>query len=286
MSRRGRTVRGVLLAIAAFCILPLNDAIAKFLVEQHTVPQLVWARLFFQSLVVTVWLSTTGQLTLSLGKKPGLVLIAVGAVWLANYPFFVALRYMGLADAFALVITAPLAVIVLCAVFLKEQVRYYHWLMVVVGFLGALVIVRPGHGVFQWAAVLPLLSAGLFAVYQVTIRKLTGTLAAPQLLFLTSVPPMLGACMLLPWFWVTPEPMAWVLMAAMGMGAGFAHFLLIKSFELAPASLIAPFMYVQLLSSTLIGLLMFGDLPDAVTALGASLIVGAGLCGLWLARRG
>jgi len=275
-----RQLRGILLASAAFCVLPLNDAIAKYLVTDYDVAQLVWVRMFFQALVVGAWFALARhKVRWSLARSWILVGSMVMA-WLANFPIMFALIYMSLASAFALIMTAPLLVTALSAPLLGERVGLHRWVAVLVGFAGAVVIIRPGADVFSWAAVLPLLSAILFALYQIGVRRLASNVSTSDLIFYASWIPLIGSCFLVPFFWSWPTVPHWGLMALMGIGAGLGHYMLILALNYAPASLLAPFMYVQMVSSTVIGLLMFGDFPDAITLLGAGVVVGAGLYGM------
>lgn len=276
-------LRGVLLVTAAFCLLPALDGIAKYLIADFHVVQLVWARMFFQSMVVAGWLAVSGRLRFAPSDRPMLLVGAIAVSWLANFPIIFSLAYLPLAAAFALAMTAPLIVTALSAPLLHESVGIHRRAAVLIGFCGALVIIRPGLGVFHWAAILPVLAAIFFALYQIGVRRLTTTHSPTDILLYASVLPMLASSVLVPFFWTSPDSFSWGLMGLMGAGAGLGHFLLISALNHAPASLLAPFMYIQLISSTLIGLVVFGDVPDALTILGAAIIVAAGFYGM---RRG
>ena len=270
-------LRGVTLVVAAFCILPALDAIAKHLTDSYHVTQIVWARLLFQALVVVAFVALRRQLRFTTGNRPGLLIFTVAMIWLANFPIIIALAYMPLADAFALVMTTPLIVTALSAWLLAETVSVKRWVTVVAGFVGALVIIRPGLGVFHWSALLPMLSALFFAFYQIGARSLSKTMTSIDILLWASVVPLLASCLLVGAEWQPVHSPDWILMAVMGVGAGIGHFLLIAALKHAPASVLAPFMYLQLISSTLIGLTVFGDFPDTFTLLGAAIIVFSGL---------
>ncbi|MGI9334126.1 MAG: DMT family transporter [Gammaproteobacteria bacterium] len=278
---RARThLRGIVMVTAAFCVLPALDGIAKYLIADFHVVQLVWARMFFQSILVAAWLAARGRLKFAPSERPVLLAGAIAVVWLANFPIIFSLAFLPLADAFALAMTAPLMVTALSATLLSERVDRHRWAAVAIGFCGALVIIRPGLGVFHWAAILPVLTAALFALYQIGMRRLTTTHTAIDLLLYASVAPMIASSVLVPLFWSSPDGFSWGLMALMGAGAGLGHFLLIAALDHAPASVLAPFMYIQLISSTLFGLIVFGDFPDTLTILGAAVIVASGLYSL------
>lgn len=278
-------LRGIALVTAAFCVLPALDGIAKYLIGDYHVVQLVWARMLFQSVVVAAWLAARARFALPTSDRPLLLAAVVAVVWLANFPIIFSLAYLPLAAAFALLMTAPLMVTALSAPLLGEHVGIHRWAAVAVGFLGALVIIRPGLGVFHWAGFLPLLTAVLFALYQLGVRRLSTTHESIDILLYASLGPLLASCLLVPFFWTTPDGFAWGLMAIMGAGAGLGHFLLIAALRYAPASLLAPFMYIQLVSSAVFGLLVFGDIPDALTVVGAAIIVASGLYGMRAASR-
>ena len=136
--------RGVVLVAVAFCLLPATDGIAKFLIGDYHVVQLVWARLFFQSVAVVGWLAARRQLTLTRPSRALLLIGTCAVIWLANFPIIFSLAFLPLADAFALAMTAPLVVMALSAVLLRERVDVHRWAAVAIGFFGALVIIRPG----------------------------------------------------------------------------------------------------------------------------------------------
>lgn len=273
-------LRGIVLVTAAFCVLPALDGIAKYLIDDFHVVQLVWARTLFQSVVVVTYLAAIGQLRFARSDRPLLLGGSVALIWMANFPIIFSLAYLPLADAFALIMTTPLMVTALSAVLLRERVDRHRLAAVLVGFAGALVIIRPGLGVFHWAAMLPVLSAVFFALYQVGVRRLTATHTPVDIMLYVSVLPMLASSVLVPFFWSVPTATDWALMAMMGAGAGVGHFILILAFKYAPVSLLAPFMYIQLISSTAIGLVVFGDFPDSFTVLGAAIIVASGWYGM------
>lgn len=277
-------MRGILLVTAAFCILPALDGISKYLIADFAVVQLVWARTFFQFVVVAGWLAASGRLRFARSDRPALLVGTVGLSWLANFPFVFSLIFLPLADALALVMVAPLLVTALSALLLREKVGMHRWAAVMVGFCGALVIIRPGLGIFHWAAILPVLAAACFALYQIGVRRLTTAQHSPvNILLYASLLPMLANSTIVPFFWSSPDAVSWGLMALMGVFAGLGHFLLILALKYAPASLLAPFIYIQLISGTFIGLVVFGDVPDSYTILGAGVIVASGLYGM---RRG
>lgn len=266
-----------------FCLFPVLDGIAKYVIEDFHVVQIVWGRLFFQTVVVIGCLLAMRRLRLARATRPGLLVAVVSASWLANFPIIASLAYLPLADAFAIALTTPLMVTALSATLLAEPVGRRRWAAVWIGFGGAMLIMRPGLAIFHWASLLPLLSAALFALYQIGVRRLSAEDEPLTILTYASVLPLLATTVFLPWVWIPPEPVAWGLLASIGVGAGAAHLVLIHALRLAPASLLAPIMYVSLISSTVFGLLVFGDFPDAPTIAGALVIAASGV---YVARAG
>ena len=191
--------------------------------------------------------------------------------------FFAAIALMPLADALALVFVSPLVVTALSPWLLGEQVGIRRWSAVLVGFLGVLIIIRPGAGVIQTGSLLALTAGTIFAFYLIATRKLAGS--APPLVTLTYTA-LVGALVMsvaMLWYWREPALFDWLMMIAMGAIAASGHFLLIKAFELAPASTLAPFTYWEIISTTVIGYVWFGDFPHSLTWLGIAIVIGSGV---------
>jgi len=285
-SAAGRSQTGaILLMLAASLAFATMDACAKHLTADYSVAQITWARNVFHMLLLPFlfglrrpWaLARTGQPLLQLGRS---ALLLAG-----SYIFFLALSFMPLADATSITFLSPLVVTVMSVPLLGEKVGPRRWAAVAVGFGGVLLIVRPGLGAAHWAAALPLLCAVFFAFGQVSARMLSRTDGAVTTLFYSGLAGALVMSAIVPFDWRSPDLEGWVLMIAVGLAGGIAHYLMIRAFAAAPASLLAPFGYVQLVWATLAGLLIFGDFPDGPTLLGIALIAGSGLYVLYRERR-
>jgi drug/metabolite transporter (DMT)-like permease len=195
----------------------------------------------------------------------------------STYFFFNALRFMPLAEAAAIGFVSPLLVTALSVPLLGEKVGPRRWAAVAVGFLGMLILLRPGGGVLSLAALLPLGSALAYSAYQIITRKLSATEDPLATLFYTALVGAAGTTLALPLGFAMPAPIHIPLVLAMGIFGGIGHFLLIKAFRDAPASLLAPFSYSQLLYSTAFGYLVFGDFPDRWSLVGMAVIVSSGI---------
>lgn len=262
--------------VAAMFLFVCMDAVAKTLLERLPVAEVVWARFAVQTLLVAlIFLPSlptklkTQHLPLQIGRA--LLLFT------ATCFFFTALQFMELAETVALFEVSPLLITALGAVVLGEAVGPRRWAAVVVGLVGALIIIRPGLGVFQPAALLPLGAATCFASYQIATRYLGQ--AEPiwtTMLYTTGVGAIL-ASFALPFVWVTPTLTEVGLMTLFGVFGLTGHFSLVYALGQAPASALAPFNYAGFVWALLIGLAVFNELPDALTFLGAALILGAGI---------
>lgn len=270
-------------AVACFSI---SDCIVKALASRYPIPLLVWARWAAQVVAMLIWLAPkmgtrmvhTRQLRMQLLR--GVLLIG------SSLSFVAALKYMPLADATALNYLTPALVIILAVAFLNERLTPARTGFVVAGVTGMLMVVQPGAEIFRAASLLPLASAACYAVYQITTRMLAGEDPRVTLFY----PALVGvAIMTLVWPWFgSAIDVAWAdagLMLAIGVLGTVGHFLFILAFQRAPASALTPFTYVHLVFATMIGWLVFGDLPGALTFAGMALIAGSGLLLTWHERR-
>lgn len=262
-------------AVADFAVL---DAMAKYLGTHMDTLQVVavrYASAFLLTFLVSNPIIRPGLL------RTGKPLLQVGrsALLLGSTVFnFMAFRYLQLDEALAILFSTPFMVAILAGPMLGEWVGLRRWLAIGVGFLGVLVVVRPGLGGLQWAALLSFGSAVCYAFYSITTRMLARTDSSETTLFYSN---MLGAAIMLPilpFVWTPPRSILdGILMVALGVFGAFGHFLLISAHRHAPASVLSPFMYTQLVWATTAGFLVFGDVPSRWTLAGAAIVVGSGL---------
>jgi len=268
--------RGAALLVLATALFASMDAIGKGLMQRHDPFQVVWARYAAQAVIVAIIVSPRlGRVIRT--ARPGLQVIRSALLFMATLCGFFAFSVMPLADATAIFQTAPLAITALAALILREPVGPRRWAGVMIGFLGALIIVRPGADVFQPAALLPMLGALFFAGYSIATRFLGRDESYWTTFLYTAALGALIASAFVPLVWVTPTWGDAALMLAMGAIGSAGQFLLIVAFNTAPASAIAPFTYAGLIFATLWGYVFFGDAPDGWTATGAAVIVGSGV---------
>ncbi|MBI4291175.1 MAG: DMT family transporter [Betaproteobacteria bacterium] len=274
---RAHPVRGILLMIVAVTILALLDTTAKYLSSTYPVLGVVWARFAFQTLLMLVVLGPRSRLGLLRTSRPK-VQIFRGIVLMGASLFFVsALARMPIADASAIGFLAPLIITALSVPMLRERVDALSWLAVMCGFAGVLVIIRPGGEMFSWAALLPLGAAACFALFQVLTRKLAGVDPTLPTLFYPALVGTTIMAFVLPFYWSTPQtPMHAGLFVLMGFLAGVGHFIMIKAYQFAPAPVVAPFVYSQLVVVIGLGYAVFDELPDRWSVLGMAIIVASG----------
>ena len=178
----------------------------------------------------------------------------------------------------------PLIITALSALVLGEFVGPRRWAAVAVGFVGVVVILRPGLGVFNPAALIPLAGAALFAVYQIMTKVVARRDSMVTILLYTGWIGFALTSITGPFYWTPPDLKGWILLPIAGFMGVVGHLLLIKALELAPASVLQPFNYTLLIWATAVGFLVFGDLPDTVTVLGAGIVVASGLYTWWRER--
>jgi drug/metabolite transporter (DMT)-like permease len=274
----------ILLVIAAVTLYAVIDALAKVMVQDMDVLQIIWSRFAFALPLLPLFVGSRWT-ELWRTDRPGLQ-VARGLVpVIAGIAIVLALKVMPLADATALMFVSPLMLTALAVPLLKERVGLHRWTAVVVGFLGVLVIVRPGGETMQWAALLPLVTAFLYALYQIATRVLSRSTPAPTTFAYMVAVGTVASSLALPFVWRTPDAMGWAMMAASGLLHGLAHYLVTRAFALAPAAVLAPYNYAQLVGASLIGYAAFGHLPDGWTVGGAVIIVAAGLYVAYRERR-
>jgi drug/metabolite transporter (DMT)-like permease len=273
--------RALLLFLFAGLCLSSLDATAKYLVRDHALFLVVWARYAGQMLVVTPFAWQRAGAGFWRTRHPGLQLLRSGFLLAATLCFFAALRYLPLAEGSAITFLAPLLVVILSGPLLGERPTHARWIAVVTGFIGILILVRPGSSIFHLATLLLVVAALCNALYFLMTRKLADE-SAHTTLFYSALVGTVGLSLVLPWQIEggLPTVREAFLFLLLGLFAGLGHWFVISAYLLAPASLLTPFTYLQMVWATLYGFAIFGQLPDRWSALGMAIIVASGL---WLA---
>ena len=278
--------RGIALIVLATCAFGSLDTMSKILVAHYPAPALVWLRYLLQTVVMAAIFLPRMGLKLVRTTSPWLQLLRGVFLIGASVIFVLSLGHMQIAEAAAISFVAPVLVALAGGWLLGERVHARTWLALAGGFSGVLLIIQPGGAGFSWWYLMPLGCAFCFAGYQILTRKLAGHDDPITTLFY----PGLVSCVLIPAvfpdaaFEVPSAPVHLAMLAAIGLLGAIGHFLLIRAHHDAPATLLAPFAYSQLVVVTILGFVVFRELPDALALAGMGLVAASGL-GLILASR-
>jgi len=270
------SVRGILWMLLVMLMFASMDALAKYLTQVYPVPEVVWARYTVHVLLLVLLLNRRIP-ALMVTRHLRLQLLRSLLLFLTTALFFTGLSHLALVDASVIMFVSPLIVTALASPLLGEKVGTRRWLGVAVGFAGALIVIRPGAGSLHWAAVFPLAAAACYALYQVATRRLGHADSAITTLCYSALFGAVVMSLVVPLVFIMPSLKDGALMLLLGSLGGLGHFALIKSLQVAPVSVVAPFGYTSLLWSTTYGYLIFADLPDRWTLLGAFVIIASGL---------
>lgn len=262
-------------AVACFsCI----DTTGKYLNHHMATIEVVWARYFFAFALTLVLSNPLTRPGLTRTRRP---LLQVGRSVLLLFSTMLnlsALRWLQLDEALSILFSTPFMVAALCVPLLGEWVGWRRWSAIIVGFFGVLVVARPGFGGLHPAALLSLGGAVCYAFYVIATRILSRSDSSETTQFYTNVVGAAAMSLIAPFFWTMPESalIAGLMLVIGAFGAG-GHYLLIRAHRLAPASALAPFIYTQMVWTTTLGFLVFGDLPHHWTIVGGLIVISSGL---------
>jgi len=285
-SQQDRPIRAILLMNGAVLLFTIMDATVKQISSHYPTGQIVFCRNFFAFLPILVFLWQTGGLAFRTTRPLGHLMRGVFGV-ISMYCFFLSYKLLPLSDAVALSLSSPIFMTVMAIPLLGEKVGIRRWAAVGVGFIGVLIMTRPGAGVFDMAALVPLVAAVFYDLAMVTVRKLnqerSGTTVFYFSLFaclagLVTIP--LGRADwvgygLGPWVW--PDARDLAVLVVIGMIGGVGQILLTNAFRLAPMSVVAPFDYTALVYAFILGYFCFGEVPDAYLITGGLTVVASGI---------
>lgn len=289
-------VRGMALAVVGALLLPAMDAVAKLLGQSGAMSpgQVTFFRFAIQTAFCLVWLLAAGGVAALRSNRFGINFVRGMVLGAASLFFFVALKYMPLADAIAVFFVEPLILTLLSFLVLREPVGWRRVAAVIVGFGGALIVIQPSYAVFGPVSLLPLGAATLFATYLMLNRIAGRNDGAMVMQFVSGLGGMAIVAVAMAFGTVagigdlavtpTADPTVWALVALMGSIGVAGHYLFVRAFQMAPASLLAPFQYIEIISAALFGLLLFSEFPTPTKWLGIGIIVASGLYVFWRER--
>ena len=261
------------------------DTLSKISNRTLPVNEIIWGRYLFHGIALSLLMGPKLKWNLVRTSHPGMQIVR-GLILLASSVLFVtALVFLPLAEASAITFMSPLVLTALSVPLLGDNVRRSQWIAVAAGFAGVLVLIRPGGKLFDIATLLPIGCAITYALFQIITRKYAGRDSAYTTHFWTALVCTVVVSLTLPFFWTAPDPLGRLIMLAMGLIGGGGHYLLIRAYECAAPSVLAPFSYAQLLRATGYSRLVFDHVPDAVSLVGMAIIVSAGLFAVFMQRR-
>ena len=263
--------------LLAWAILPFMDTIAKYLSSELSFFQITWARYFFTVFFTLPFMFVFFRKNLTWSTQPKLQIFRGLTLFFANILFFYSISIISMAKALTLAFVAPLITTALSPIFLGEKVGFRRWSAVIVGFVGSLIVIRPGFIEFNLASIAALGTGFFYGIYLIITRKLHTSDSPLLTLLLTGVVGAVVASFLVPVVWISPTFNQWSLLALMGVFACLGHLFLILSLKYADASKLAPFGYFEIVTNVILGYYFFGDFPHHWTWVGLAIIICSGV---------
>ena len=275
-------MKAIILNASAWMIVPIMDALAKHLSFSMDVFQITWARYFFTVVFTLSLMLIFYRETLVWSKKPKLQLVRGIILAFSTLCFFYSISVISLPKALTLAFVAPITCTALSPIFLAEKVGIRRWTAVLIGFLGTLIVIRPGFIEVNLATLAALACGICYGFYLVITKKLSTSDNSLLTLLFTGVVGLFLFSLFMPTVWVNPTLNEWFMMAIIGLVASVAHLFIIISLKYADASKLAPLGYTEIITNIIISYYFFNELPDNWTYLGLFIIV---LSGLYISRR-
>lgn len=299
-----QTLRGIIFVIAGLTVFSLQDLILKLISGDFPLYEAMVIRGFTSLPILVLFAMRDGGLRTLFTKGVWQMVVRGAVISFAYFSFYIALAGLPLPTTVALYFSAPLFITILSVLFLHEQVSPLTWIAVLIGFVGVLIIVRPGSDLFDWASLLPVLSGLTYAIAMVAARSMGARETATALAFWGNFV-FLSFALLMALFlhsgnhtitthpslgfltrgWLTPDLRSLALMMACGVIAAIGVWLLTQAYRVAAASTVAPFEYTGVMWSLLWGWIFWHDWPDTSGWIGTAFIVGSGLMVVYNARR-
>ena len=270
-------MKAIILNLSAWVMLPIMDGFAKYLSSTLPVLQITWSRYFFTIVITLPIMLFFFRKNLTWTEQPKLQLIRGLLLFCANILFFYSISIISLAKAITLAFIAPLIVTALSPFLLGEKVGYKRWAAVITGFIGSLIVIRPGFVELNLASIAALGTGVLYGFYLIITRKLHDSDNPLLTLLLTGIVGAVLGSIIMPVVWVSPTITEWYMMFAIGFFASLGHLFIILSLRYADASKLAPFGYFEIVTSIIIGYYFFNHFPDSWTFLGLFIIISSGI---------
>ena len=270
-------MKAITFNLLAWIMLPIMDGFAKYLSSTLPVLQITWSRYFFTVVIALPIMLIFFRKNLTWTEQPKLQLIRGLLLFCANVLFFYSISIISLAKALTLAFIAPLIVTALSPFLLGEKVGFRRWAAVVTGFVGSLIVIRPGFVELNLASIAALGTGVLYGFYLIITRKLHDADNPLLTLLLTGIVGAILGTMIIPTVWVQPTITEWYMMFAIGFFASIGHLFLILSLKYADASKLAPFSYFEIVTNIIIGYFFFNHFPDYWHFFGLFIIISSGI---------
>ena len=275
-------MKAIIFSLLGWMFLPVMDGFAKYLSAELPVLQITWARYFFTVAFTLPIMFFFYNKQLVWSNKPKLQILRGLILLTANICFFYSISVISLAKALTLAFIAPLIVTAFSPMLLGEKVGFKRWTAVIIGFIGSLVVIRPGFLEINFASFSALATGLMYGFYLIITRKLSTSDNPLLTLLLTGLVGAVIVSIIIPFVWVKPTLNQWFMMAGIGVFACIGHLFLILSLKYADASKLAPLGYTEIIPNVIIGYYFFSDFPDNWTFLGLFIIV---ISGIYISRR-
>ncbi len=282
--------RNLLLGVLFICLSaltsPLMNGFAKLLGESYSSLQVSWARAFGHVMFMLCAFVPRFGLRMLRTKRLGKHTVRSACLFISNLAYFFAIGFIPIGKAASINMIGPLLVAMLAWPMLRERTNIGRVTAVLLGFLGVLIIIRPGSEVFHPAALVIVFSALMNGFYQIFTREIADTEAPETSAIYSSIVGAFGMLLVLPFIWKTPSSLTHVLLfCSLGVLGAISHYFVALALGYAPANIVTPFTYLQMLGSVLVGYIMFGDFPDFMTWVGAGVVIVSGLYVGWTQTR-
>tara|TARA_B100000989_G_scaffold117706_1_gene86568 strand:+ start:264 stop:1139 length:876 start_codon:yes stop_codon:yes gene_type:complete len=278
LKQKHHPLKGIVLFITAIFLISIVDTICKFFTKDLHAIQIVWGYLIGINVTLWIFFFFKGEKLsiLLLTNKLSLQIIRPAFLICSISSLFLGLTYLPIAEATAIGFVAPLFITALSVPILRERVGIHRWSAVIIGFLGVIIIVRPGTEFWHIASIMPLLGAFFFALFQILTRLLSTTENTYTTLFYTGLGGLGWSSLMVPFVWSPMLKIHFFVFFSIGIMGAIAHLCMISAFDRAEASFLAPYNYTKLLWVAVLGYIIFGDKPSLEMWLGAFVIVSAG----------
>jgi len=270
-------MKAIIINLTAWMIVPIMDAVAKYLSWSMPILQITWGRYFFTVVFTLTFMLIFCRHFIKWSQNPKLQIIRGLILLSANLLFFYSISIISLAKALTLAFIHPLIVTALSPIFLHERVGLKRWTAVLIGFIGALIVIRPGFLEFNIASLAAFGCGICYGFYLIITKKLSDTDNPLLTLLFTGVVGTIILSAILPTVWVSPTLNQWYFLASIGLVASIAHGLIIVSYRMSDVSNLAPLSYSEIITNIIIGYYVFSDFPDLFTFIGLFIIIISGI---------